>query len=248
VSLRGDKRQMVAAGLFAVSIVALLVAATGCGGATTTTLPIPNVTVNPADFSTTIDNQYMPLRPGTKLIYEGTKDGAATRIEVSITKETRLIMGVTCVVVNDQVLVKGQLEEATLDWYAQDSKGNVWYFGEDSKEYQNGKVLSTKGSWEAGVEGAQPGIVMEAKPKVGDSYRQEYFKGEAEDMAQVLALDLNGNVSGQSYKHLLKTKEWTALEPGVVEEKLYAPGIGAIETKMVQGGSDAEHLVQVIGG
>jgi hypothetical protein len=157
VSLRGDKRQMVAAGLFAVSIVALLVAATGCGGATTTTLPIPNVTVNPADFSTTIDNQYMPLRPGTKLIYEGTKDGAATRIEVSITKETRLIMGVTCVVVNDQVLVKGQLEEATLDWYAQDSKGNVWYFGEDSKEYQNGKVLSTKGSWEAGVEGAQPG-------------------------------------------------------------------------------------------
>lgn len=98
------------------------------------------------------------------------------------------------------------------------------------------------------MDGAQPGIIMEANPKVGDSYRQEYLKGEAEDMAQVLALGLTRNVYGRTYSQLLRTKEWTPLEPGVTEEKLYAPGVGLVETKMVEGGSDAEYLVQVIGG
>ena len=246
--LRGDLRQSVATGLFTVLIVGLLLALSGCGGTTTTTMPIPNVTVDPADFSATIDSKYLPLRPGMQFTYEGTSESDATRVEVSVSKETKEIMGVTCLVVSDTVFVNGQLEEATLDWYAQDRTGNVWYFGEDSKEYKNGKVVSTKGSWEAGVDGAQPGIIMEADPKVGDSYRQEYLQGEAEDMAQVLALDLTRNVYGRTYSQLLQTREWTPLEPGVAEEKLYAPGVGLVETKMVEGGSDAEYLVQVIGG
>ena len=135
------------------------------------------------------------------------------------------------------------MEEATLDWYAQDNKGNVWYFGEDSTEYANGKVSSTAGSWEGGVNGAQPGVIMEADPKVGDTYQQEYLQGEAEDMAQVLAVGVSAQVSGMTYQDVLRTKEWTPLEAGVVEEKSYAPDIGVVGTEMVQGGNDVERLV-----
>lgn len=113
--LRGDTRQGVAAGLFTVPIVGLLLALSGCGGTTTTTMPIPNVTVDPADFSITIDNKYLPLRPGMQFIYEGTSESDATRVEVSVSMETKEIMGVTCVVVSDTVFVNGQLGEATLD-------------------------------------------------------------------------------------------------------------------------------------
>jgi hypothetical protein len=144
--------------------------------------------IDPANFVAVVDNPYMPLTPGTTFVYEGNTEKGNEHNEVYVSSETKVIMGVTCVVVKDTVLVDGVLEEKTLDWYAQDKQGNVWYFGEASSEYQNGAVVSTKGSWEAGVDGAQPGIVMEAHPAGGDFYRQEFLLGDAEDLAEVVGL------------------------------------------------------------
>ena len=140
--------------------------------------------IDPADFTTKIDNEYFPMKPGTTFIY-----GGRERDEMSVTHQTKKVMGVECVVVDDRAWEDGKLIERTYDWFAQDKKGTVWYFGEDTKEYENGKVVSTKGSWEAGVDGAKPGIVMPADPKVGQSYHQEYYPGEAMDMAKVLSLN-----------------------------------------------------------
>jgi hypothetical protein len=180
--------------------------------------------INPADFTTTIDNEYFPLKPGTTFIYEG----GAERDEFAVTSDTKQVMGVECVVVLDEAWEDGKLIERTYDWHAQDKEGNVWYFGEDTKEYKNGKVVSTQGSWEAGVDGAKPGIIMRADPKVGQSYRQEYYEGEAEDMAKVLDLNESVTVAYGSFDHALETKEWTPLEPGYAEHKYYAPGVGFV--------------------
>ena len=165
--------------------------------------------IDPADFTTTIDNEYFPLKPGTTFVYEG----GAERDEITVTSDTKKVMGVECVVVNDKAWENGKLIEQTYDWFAQDKEGNVWYFGEDTKEYENGKVTSTKGSWEAGVDGAKPGIIMQADPKVGDSYRQEYYEGEAEDMAKVLSLNESVTVPYGSFDDVLVTKEWTPWNP-----------------------------------
>jgi hypothetical protein len=180
--------------------------------------------IDPADFTTTIDNEYFPLKPGTTFVYEG----GAERDEFVVTSDTKKVMGVECVVVLDKAWEDGKLIERTYDWHAQDKEGNVWYFGEDTKEYKNGKVVTSKGSWEAGVDGAKPGIIMQAHPKVGQSYRQEYYPGEAMDMAKVLSLNESVAVPYGSYDHALETKEWTPLEPGLVEHKYYAPGVGFV--------------------
>jgi len=178
-------------------------------------------------------------------VYEGTKDGAPQRNEVTVTRDTKTIVGVRCVVVHDVVTEEGNLVEKTFDWYAQDSDSNVWYFGEDSKEYEGGKVTSTKGSWQAGVNGAQPGIVMEASPKVGDTYRQEYYQGEAEDMATVLNVNESTTVSAGSYHEVVVTEDFTSLEPDKVEHKYFAPGVGFVMGSMVKGGSEEIHLVKI---
>jgi len=193
--------------------------------------------VVPADFVTVVDNPYMPLVPGTTFIYDGQTEKGNEHNEVFVSPETKVILGVTCIVVKDTVMVDGALEEQTLDWYAQDKDGNVWYFGEDSKDFQNGVVVSTKGSWEAGVDGALPGIVMKAKPAVGDTYRQEYYQGEAEDWAEVLSLSQAVSVPTGSYSDVLVTNEWSALDnPPVYEHKYYAAGVGFVMTKYVEGG------------
>ena len=210
--------------------------------ALTTEQPYPPV-IDPANFVSVIDNPYFPLTPGTTFIYEGKTEKGNEHNEVIVIPEVKTILGVPCVVVSDTVTVDGKLEEATLDWYAQDKQGNVWYFGEDSKEYENGKVVSTKGSWEAGVDGAQPGIIMEANPKVGDTYRQEYYKGEAEDMASVESLSEADTVPYGSFKDLLMTREWSALNPSVVEHKYYARGVGFILVTM--GDTERLELVDV---
>jgi len=202
--------------------------------------------IDPSSFVSRIDNQFFPLTPGTRYIFEGVSADGNEHNEVNVTSETKTILGVTCVVVKDRVLLNGELVEATLDWYAQDKDGDVWYFGEDSKEYSGGVVVSTEGSWEAGVDGAQPGIVMKAHPAVGDKYRQEYYKGQAEDMAEVLALNTSANVTYGSFTNCLETKEWTPLERGVVENKYYAPGIGVVLEQMVKGGTGRMQLVQII--
>jgi hypothetical protein len=180
--------------------------------------------IDPAEFTTTIDNEYFPLKPGTTFVYEGKGE----RDEMTVTSETKKVMGVECVVVDDKAWENGKLIEKTYDWFAQDNKGTVWYFGEDTKEYENGKVVSTKGSWEAGVDGAEPGIIMQAHPKVGQTYRQEYYKGEAEDMAKVLRLNDSVAVPYGSFDHVLVTKEWTPLEPSYAEHKYYARGVGHV--------------------
>ncbi len=233
----------------AVLVVLVLLAAAGSAGcikkdtAQPTEQPYaPNI--DPADFVGVIDNPYFPLEAGTTFVYEGKTEKGNEHNEMRVTSETKVILGVTCVVVSDTVKVDGKLEEATLDWYAQDKQGNVWYFGEDSKEYQDGQVVSTKGSWEAGVKGAQPGIIMEAVPKVGDTYRQEYYKGEAEDMASVASLSEAATVGLGSYKDMLMTREWSALEPSVVEDKYYAKGVGLVLVTL-EGGNERLELVEI---
>jgi hypothetical protein len=187
-----------------------------------------NPQIDPADFSTTIDNPYFPLIPGTTFVLEGTKEGEKQHNDVIVTDATITIMGVTCVVVEDRVLVNDVITELTFDWYAQDKDGNVWYFGEDSTAFEEGQPPDTGGSWEAGVEGALPGIIMPGEPKVGDVYRQEYWKGEAEDFAEVTAVTGTITVPYGTFDHTLVTKEWSPLEPDVIEGKTYAPGAGVV--------------------
>lgn len=202
--------------------------------------------INPDDFVEAIDNTYFPLTPGTTFVYEGESEDETIRDEVYVTNETRAVMGVNTTVVRDREFVDGELEEETFDWYAQDNEGNVWYFGEDSREYEDGEAVSSAGSWEAGVNGAQPGILIEGNPQVGDTYRQEYLAGEAEDMAEVVSLNESVSVAYGSYEDCLKTKEWTPLEPGTEENKYYAAGTGLILEMTVKGGSERLELVDIV--
>ena len=207
--------------------------------------PAYPVTIDPADFGETIDNPWFPLSPGTTWIYEGESDGERERNEVTVTAETKTILGVTCVVVRDIVLIDGEVVEDTLDWYAQDVDGNVWYFGEASKDYEDGELVSTEGSWEAGVDGAQPGIIMLADPAVGDSYQQEYYEGEAEDQGKVVATGETVTVPYGTFKDVLVTEDINPFEPDAVEQKSYAPGVGLILAEYVQGGDERIELIEV---
>ena len=201
------------------------------------------VTLDPADFVERIDNPYLPLLPGSTWVYEGESDGEAEHIEVTVLSETRQVLGITATVVRDTVTVAGELVEDTWDWYAQDKDGNVWYLGEDSTEYENGEAVSTAGSWEAGVDGALPGIIMQADPAVEDAYRQEYYEGEAEDLAEVIKTGVTEAVEAGAYNDLIVTKEWTPLLPEVVEEKYYAKGVGMILEVAVAGGAGRVELL-----
>jgi hypothetical protein len=153
-----------------------------------------------------------------------------------------LIDGVETRVIHDTLYVKGKVSEVTDDWFAQDNEGNVWYFGEFTTDIESG---SHEGSWEAGVHGAKPGIIMESQPKVGDTYNQEVAKGVAEDKATVLSLNKSICVPYGCFSHVLETKEFTPLEPGVVDHKFYAPGVGDIKEVTVKGGSEELHLVDI---
>ncbi|HEX6709452.1 MAG TPA: hypothetical protein VF068_03900 [Rubrobacter sp.] len=206
----------------------------------------PNIV--PADFTTKIDNKYFPLKPGTTFVYRGKTQDATEGDVVAVTSDTKNVMGVECVAVKDTVTEDGKMTEKTYDWYAQDKEGNVWYFGEDSKEYENGKVKSTGGSWEAGKDGAKPGIIMPASPRVGHTYRQEYYKGEAEDMARALKLDGSATVPYGSFDHVLVTDEWTPLESNVAEHKYYAAGVGNVLEIAVKGPQERLELVDVKSG
>jgi hypothetical protein len=237
--------------------VAVLAGLTGCAsGGDTPTSPVDVApaessadtvyapSIDPAAFVDVIDNPYLPLSGGSSWRYEGTDDEGATEVvEITVLDETRPVMGVTTRVVRDRVTVDGEVVEDTFDWYAQDADGNVWYFGEDVEDYEDGRVVSTAGSWEAGVDGALPGIAMPASPRPGETFRQEYFAGEAEDMFEILAVDASIDTPTGTFTDALLTRDWTPLEPGVAEEKLYVAGIGKVAERTVEGGSGGVALV-----
>ena len=196
-------------------------------------------TIDPARFSAQIDNVWFPLRPGTVAVYSGAKDGKKAKDVVTVTGQTKTIAGARCRAVRDRLYLDGRLGERTTDWYTQDDRGNVWYFGEQTAELDShGRVTSTEGTWQAGVDGGQPGIFMPARPRVGIAYRQEYYRGHAEDHFRVMSLFRT--VTSPSTPNALLTQEWTPLEPGVIDHKLYVRGIGDVVEHTVKGGS--EHL------
>jgi hypothetical protein len=197
--------------------------------------------IDPANFTAKVTNPYFPLTPGATLVYTGTKDGAPERVEMKVLRTTRTILGVKCVVISDVVTSNYTLVEKTTDWYAQDKAGNVWYFGETTAEYKNGVVTSTQGTWEAGVDNAQPGIVMHAKPTPGPRYRQEYRPGIAEDMAKVLRANDTRRVPAGAFRKVVVTFDTDPLNPQKLEHKWYAPGVGMIEAIRF-GGSHREHI------
>jgi hypothetical protein len=202
--------------------------------------------INPENFVVGVNNPWFPLTPGTTLSYRGEKDGKPA-IDVFETKhQTKMIQGVTTTVVHDQLFLSGKLEEVTTDWYAQDRKGNVWYFGEATKTLDaKGKVTSTEGSWEAGVQGARPGVFVPGDPQVGQTGQQEFFKGEAEDHFTVLSLNATVTVPFVSSNRSLKTKEFTPLEPKVLDNKYYVLGIGTVLEVAVKGPVERLELFSV---
>ena len=207
------------------------------------------VDLDPADFSVEIDNPYWPMTPGSRWVYrEKDGEGSVQRVVVTVTEETkRIANGIEARVIHDVVSQGSEPIEITDDWYAQDSGGNVWYLGERTAEYENGKVVSRAGSWEAGVDGAQPGVIMPAEPSPGLAYRQEYYAGEAEDRAKVLSLAEQAEVPFGHFSDVLLTKDLVPLEPDVLEYKLYAPGIGPVLTLDVSGASGREELIRYAG-
>jgi hypothetical protein len=203
-------------------------------GQRATALPLGDepVELDPAELTADVSNRWFPLEPGTRWTYrETTEDGEVVRVVVTATDVTREIAnGVIARVVRDTVTLDGEIIEDTLDWYAQDSGGTVWYLGEDTAEFEEGKVSTREGSFEAGVDGAQPGVIMPAAPEVGMTYRQEYYEGEAEDRGEVLALDQQAGVPAGAYDRLVQTADTTPLEPEVLEHKYYADGVGLVLT------------------
>jgi hypothetical protein len=198
--------------------------------------------IRPADFTTTIDNRYYPLKPGTTKMYVGKRDGLPMRHEIIVTRRTRTVMGVPCVVVLDTVTSNGALVEKTEDWFAQKKDGGVWYFGENTAEYVNGTVSSTHGTWEAGVDNAVPGVIMQAHPKVGSAYYQEFRPGEAEDRAKILSLDSSIKVPSGTYHHVITTEDSDPLNPDKTDKKWYAPGIGVVHSVRIKSSTTSEFM------
>jgi hypothetical protein len=199
-------------------------------------------TIDPSRFSAQIDNPWFPLRPGTVAVYTGVKDGKKAKDFVTVTRQTKTVAGARCRAVRDRLYLNGRLAERTTDWYTQDDRGDVWYFGEQTAELDShGRVTSTEGTWQAGVDGGQPGIFMPARPRVGVAYRQEYYRGHAEDHFRVVSL--LRTVTSPSTPNALLTQEWTPLEPGVIDHKLYVRGIGEILERSVHGANEHLELV-----
>jgi hypothetical protein len=205
--------------------------------------------VDPADFTTEIDHPYWPMKPGSRWTYRETDaEGSVSNVVVTVTNRTKTIMGIEARVVHDQVTEDGEIKEDTFDWYAQDSEGNLWYLGEDTTEYENGKPKTKEGSWEAGVDGALAGIILPAHPQVGLRYREEYYEGHAEDGAEIVYVDALAKVPAGRFDHGVQTRNFSGIEPDVIEEKIYARGVGVVLELTVSGGSDRAELVSYTTG
>jgi hypothetical protein len=196
----------------------------------------------PATWTTAITNQFYPLIPGTTYQYAGETPEGTETITIEVLDRTRTINGVVATVVSDRAFLNGELIEDTEDWFAQDQAGNVWYLGEDTKEYEDGQVVSTDGSWEWGIDGALPGIIMWADPAahVGEEYRQEFYPGEAEDLAKVIATDQSVSVTRGNFTGCI-----SALEPGILEHKTYCPEVGLVLEEKVQGDEGRVELTDI---
>jgi len=219
------------------------------GGSPLSDLPQGDAPVDlgPASFTTEIDNPYWPMAPGTRWTYrEVDPDGTELQVVVTVSSEMKEIAnGITAVVVRDTVTQDGEVIEDTFDWYAQDSDGNVWYLGEETQEYENGEVVSTAGSWEAGVDAALPGILIPANPTDDMAYRQEYYAGEAEDNGEVLSVEERVEVEAGEWENVLMTKDTSALEPTILEYKFYAPDVGPVLAIGISGGGGREELISM---
>jgi hypothetical protein len=216
---------------------ALLLA--GCGSADK-----PATGIDANRFVATVDNPWFPLIPGSVYRYRGVKDGEPSREVMTVTYVKKKILGVPATAVRDDLYLSGRLEEQTTDWYAQERDGTVWYFGEDTRELdRRGRTKSTSGTWQAGKDGAKPGVFMPAHPRVGQSFRQEYLKGQAEDHFAVVTLGATVKVPAASSTSALRTREWTPLEPDVIDAKWYVRGIGTVLERTLKGGDERNTLV-----
>jgi hypothetical protein len=200
--------------------------------------------IDPANFVRNVDNRWFPLTPGTTYTYRGVKDGKRAKDVFAVTHETKKILGVTTTVIHDRLFLDGKLAEDTIDWYAQNKQGDVVYFGESTRALDSkGRLTDTEGSWKAGVDGAQAGILMPAKPKVGQTFQQEFYKGHAEDHFRILSKRVRVKVPAVSSHRAMKTKEWTPLEPGVIDNKYYVRGVGTVREAAAKGGDEHLELV-----
>jgi hypothetical protein len=234
------------AGLLVVGVVGVLAAYAAEGTPAADVQGRYTVDVDPDEFVDVIDNPYMPLPAGARYVYEAQTADGLERVVVEVLPETRQVMGITATIVRDTVTLDGVLVEDTLDWFAQDEDGNVWYLGEAVGNYANGKFVDRAGSWEAGVDGALPGIVMYADPTALTAvpYRQEYYPGEAEDMAEVVDATETVTTPTGTYSQVLRTLETTPLEPDVREHKYYARGVGLVQAVDLASG-EVLQLVEV---
>ena len=201
--------------------------------------------IDPANFVTSVDNPLWPLKPGTGYHFKGSRGTIPQTDDAVVTHQTKRILGINCTVVRDTVSEHGHAIERTLDFYAQDKQGNVWYMGEDSFELKNGRFARASDSWRSGVDGAKPGIIMPAHPRPGDRYRQEYYpRGEAMDEARVLGKRGPVTVPYGTFKRSLVTSEFSPLEPQT-EEKYYVAGVGEIMERVVKGHHEEFQLVSI---
>jgi hypothetical protein len=199
--------------------------------------------IYPENFVSTIDNPFLVFTPGSTFIYTGETDEGTERVEIEVLSETRVVMGITCVIVRDRAFLENELIEDTQDWFAQDKDGNVWYFGEDVDNYENGVIANHYGSWEAGVDGAQPGIIMLGNPVIGLHYRQELYSGEAEDEGEVVGKNESVAIAAGTFTGCLKIKETNPLDPEFLEYKYYANGVGLVMVEKIQDPVETEELV-----
>jgi hypothetical protein len=200
----------------------------------------------PSSFHARVTNRWFPLTPGTVYVYRGVKDGRPSRDVLTVTHKTATIDGAQCVVVRDLLYLDGRLRERTTDWYTQDGRGNVWYFGEQTAELDGtGGVTSTEGTWRAGRDGAVAGIYMPAHPRPGATGRQEYYRGHAEDHYRVVRVGASVSVPYHTSRAALLTAEWTPLERGVLDHKYYVAGIGTVLEQTVRGGDERNALISV---
>jgi len=253
--MTGARRLKRLAAPVAVAVLVIAVAPATASAHGTARCPLPTFgpgkdyhpTIDPKQFSPEVDNPFFPQVVGRTLVYTGVKDGKKALDIVQPTARTRTIDGVRTRVVEDRLYLDNVLEERTSDYYAQDRCGNVWYFGEDTAELdEQGRVTSTEGSFHAGIGGAQPGVFMQAHPELGRKFRQEWFRGQAEDVFWVLDRSAPVSVPFGSFRHALRTAENTRLEPDVLDNKYYVKGIGEVAELSVKGPRESLRLVEVI--